>query len=242
MSVQQTEPPTTRSDWVKPPISTAVATDQALEQLLRSPRLPEAMRRLQAATRAEAKKRRHFYDVVTEQQKAEFINGEIVVHSPVKYQHNQASLRLATLLDAHARRYALGSVGHEKLLIILTRNDYEPDICFFGHEKAQTFTPSQSKFPAPDLIVEVLSESTEAIDRGIKFEDYASHGVTEYWIVDPVAETIEQYLLQDGVYQLAVKVKTGTITSAVVTGFEIPVRAVFDGAEQLVALQAILVQ
>ena len=63
----------------------ATVADQALEQLLRSPRLPEAMRRLQAAVRAEAKKRRHFYDVITEQQKAEFINGEIIVHSPVKY-------------------------------------------------------------------------------------------------------------------------------------------------------------
>jgi Uma2 family endonuclease len=218
----------------------AAAADQALEQLLRSPRLPEALRRLQAAARAEAKRRRYFYDVVTEQQKAEFINGEIIVHSPVKYQHNQASFRLATLLSAYVQRRGLGSVGHEKLLVTLTRNDYEPDICFFGQAKAGAFTPSQSKFPAPDLIVEVLSDSTETVDRGIKFEDYAAHGVGEYWIVDPVADTIEQYLLQEGVYQLAVKVKTGTIASSVVVGFEIPVRAVFDGAEQLVALQAIL--
>ena len=116
------------------------------------------------------------------------------------------------------------------MLIVLTRNDYEPDICFFRAEKAANFTPDQSKFPAPDLAVEVLSESTATVDRGIKFEDYAAHGVGEYWIVDPVAETIEQYLLQEGVYRLAVKVKTGTIASAVVTGFEIPVRAVFDGA------------
>jgi Uma2 family endonuclease len=242
MSVPQIELPIPASNWVKPRIPAATAADLALEQLLRSPRLPEAVRRLQAIMRAEAKKRRYFYDVITEQQKAEFINGEIVVHSPVKYQHNQASLRLATLLDAHARRHALGSLGHEKLLIILTRNDYEPDICFFRTEKAASFTPDQSKFPAPDLIVEVLSESTEAIDRGIKFDDYATHGVAEYWIVDPVAETIEQYLLQEGVYQLTVKVKTGTIASAVVTGFEIPVRAVFDGVEQLAALQTILAQ
>ncbi len=60
--------------------------------------------------------------------------------------------------------------------------------------------------------------------------------------MDPVAETIEQYLLQEGVYRLAVKVKTGTIASAVVAGFEIPVRAVFDGAEQLATLQTILAQ
>jgi Uma2 family endonuclease len=227
---------------MKPQLPAVLVANQAVEQLIRSPRLPEAMRRLQAVTRAEAKKRRYFHEIVTEQQKAEFINGEIVVHSPVKYQHNQASLRLATLLDAHVRRHALGSVGHEKLLIILTRNDYEPDICFFGLKKAQAFTPTQAKFPAPDMIVEVLSESTETNDRGIKFEDYAAHGVGEYWIVDPDQETIEQYLLQGEVYGLAVKVKTGTIGSVIVPGFDIPVRAVFDGAEQLAALQAILIE
>lgn len=240
MSIQQMKPHSSALNWVRPRVPSAVLTDQALEQLLRSPRLPDAVRRLQAVTRAEAKKRRYFYDVVTEQQKAEFINGEIVVHSPVKYHHNQASLRLATLLDAHVRRHALGSVGHEKLLVSLTRNDYEPDICFFGAEKAASFTPHQSKFPAPDLVVEVLSESTEAIDRGVKFDDYAAHGVAEYWIVDPESEAIEQYLLREGAYDLAVKVKAGLIASVVVTGFEIPVRAVFDGAEQLAALREIL--
>jgi len=239
MSVQTTEPTLTGADWVQPPVSTA-ATDQALEQLLHSVRFPEALRRLQAAARAEAKKRRYFYDVVTEQQKAEFINGEIVMHSPVKQYHSEASENLFTLLKMYVRKHGLGVVRHEKTLIILTRNDYEPDICFFRSDKAVTFTSKQSKFPAPDLIVEVLSESTEALDRGIKFEDYAAHDVGEYWIVDPDQETIEQYLLLGGVYQLAVKVKTGTIASAVVAGFEIPVRAVFDGAEQLAALQAIL--
>jgi Uma2 family endonuclease len=240
MSIQQVGPPLTvpsRGEQYVP----AVVANQALQQLLRSPRLPEAVRRLQAVARAEAKQRRYFYDVVTEQQKAEFINGEIIVHSPVKQRHSEASENLFTLLKMYVRKHGLGVVRHEKILIILTRNDYEPDICFFCADKAASFTPAQSKFPAPDLAVEVLSESTEAADRGVKFEDYAAHGVGEYWIVDPIAETIEQYLPHEGVYLLAVKVKTGTIASAVVMGFEIPVRAVFDGAEQLAALQAILV-
>ncbi len=73
-------------------------------------------------------------------------------------------------------------------------------------------------------------------------EDYAAHGIGEYWIVDPDEETIEQYLLQEVGYRLAVKVKTGTIVSAVVTGFDIPVRAVFDPVEQLAALHSILNQ
>ena len=88
----------------------ATVADQALEQLLRSPRLPEAMRRLQAAARAEAKKRRYFYDVVTEQQKAEFINGEIIVHSPVKLRHAVASENLITLLNVFVQKHGLGIV------------------------------------------------------------------------------------------------------------------------------------
>ena len=95
------------------------------------------MRRLQAAAHAEAKKRRYFYDVVTEQQKAEFINGEIIVHSPVKLRHAVASENLFTLLKMFVQKHDLGSVFHEKILIVLNRNDYEPDICFFGPEQSQ---------------------------------------------------------------------------------------------------------
>jgi Uma2 family endonuclease len=37
-----------------------------------------------------------------------------------------------------------------------------------GEVKAQAFTRDQTKFPVPDLVVEILSDSTEAIDRGVK--------------------------------------------------------------------------
>ena len=96
------------------------------------------------------------------------------------------------------------------------------------------------KFPAPDLIAEILSESTEAVDRGIKFDDYAAHGVREYWIVDPDAELIEQYVLDGDVYTLRLKMNSGTLDSRIVPGFETPVRAVFDEQENLTALKQTL--
>ena len=64
-------------------------------------------------------------------------------------------------------------------MVSLTRNDYEPDICFFGVAKAAQLTPDQMRFPVPDLVVEVLSETTQAVDRGVKFDDCAAHGVAE---------------------------------------------------------------
>ncbi|HEX3053442.1 MAG TPA: Uma2 family endonuclease [Aggregatilineaceae bacterium] len=185
-------------------------------------------------------KRQYFYAEISEVKKAEFINGEILIHAPTRLREANAIDNLLCLLDGYVEKHHLGTVGHGKLLITLARNDYEPDICFFGTAKAQHFTPDQTQFPAPDLVVEVLSDSTAAIDRGLKFEDYALHGVAEYWIIDPEQESIEQYVLRGTAYELAVKVKTGTIQSNIVSGFEIPVRAVFDSPEQIAALQAIL--
>lgn len=211
-----------------------------IDQLLHSPKLSLYYDQIQSVLEDERARRQHFYDTITEQEKAEFINGEVVVQSPAKFEHTSAAKYLLRLLDAYVDQHELGFVGYEKMLIVLTRNDYEPDICFFGVEKAAQFTPKQMKFPAPDLVVEVLSPSTEEKDRGLKAEDYAAHGVAEYWLIDPATQTLEQYILQDERYELLIKARTGTVTSAVVSGFEIPIRAIFDRAANLAALHAIM--
>jgi Uma2 family endonuclease len=62
---------------------------------------------------------------------------------------------------------------------------------------------------APDLVVEILSPGTAVKrDRRDKFRLYEKYGVREYWIVDPLHETIEVYLLQEsgfGEQQLYIK-------------------------------------
>lgn len=199
-----------------------------LEQLLNSPRLPAVVQHLHELLDDEAQRRADFIDTVAESEKAEFINGEKVVHSPVKLRHNAVTKRLLVLLDAHVTSHGLGYVGYEKVMISLTRNDYEPDICFFNAGAAAAFHPDQMRFPAPDFVVEVLSVSMAAIDRGVKFEDYAAHGVREYWLIDPDTETVEQYRLTNDSYQLAIKAQTGELRSHAVPGFVIPVRAIFD--------------
>lgn len=213
-----------------------------LDPILSSPRFPHYLRQLQETFRIEQRKREHFYQTITDEDKAEFINGEIIFHAPVKMQHDRVSQLLATLLGSYVRSRQLGYVGHEKLLISLSRNDYEPDLCYFSREKASRFTPDQMVFPAPDFVIEILSESTEACDRGIKFEDYAAHGVAEYWIVDPEAETVEQYLLAEGQYQLAVKVKDALLRSPTIPNFAIPARAIFDETQNLQTLRQLLEQ
>jgi Uma2 family endonuclease len=214
--------------------------DPVLERIIESPKLNQLYEKLGRILAEEQNRRQHFYNTLPEGQKTEFINGEVIVHSPVKLRHNLASHNLSMLLSAYVRKRGLGLVGHEKILVALTRNDYEPDVCFFSAEKARSFQPDQMIFPAPDFVAEVLSPSTEAVDRGVKLEDYAAHGVDEYWIVDPEHERIEQYLLAGETYELIFKADSGIVRSRAVDGFAPPVRAVFDEGENLATLAQLM--
>ena len=211
-----------------------------LAPLLDSPALPALVERLQRTLDDETERRAAFRDSLTSEEKAEFINGEVVMHSPARAAHIEATGRLYRLLATYVQVHDLGWVGMEKALVGLTRNDYEPDVCFFGRDKAEQIESKTLVFPAPDLAVEVLSSSTERRDRGVKHDDYAAHGVDEYWIVDAEHETVEQYLLEGEAYDLAMKSGTGEVTSRAVEGFVVPVRAVFDDGVNLVALRAVL--
>ncbi|MDQ3490032.1 MAG: Uma2 family endonuclease [Acidobacteriota bacterium] len=211
-----------------------------VEKTMEMPNAVLFARKLDAALKAEQKKRQHFYKIIDENRKMEFINGEILFQSPVKLLHNEATGNLFQLLKAYVSTNKLRFVGIEKILVSLTRNDYEPDVCFFGNEKSKSFTPKQMQFPAPDFVVEVVSDSTERTDRETKFQDYAAHGVREYWIVDPDKATVEQYLLQSEEYELLLKAKDGEIESIAIEGFRIPIRGIFDEAENLAALRTLI--
>jgi len=215
-----------------------------LERLMEAPDLQILIDKAQKKLWQEKKKRMEFYEWLTDEAKAEFINGEIVVHSPVVRAHLDASDFLSRILSIYVSHKKLGKISVEKALVSLTRNDYEPDICFWGNEKAATFTEDMMHHPAPDFVVEILSKGTAKRDRGVKFEDYAAHGVQEYWIIDPQNKTIEQYLLRDNERrEFILKQKAGeknTIESPVITGFLIPVKAIFDEKANLDTLQNLM--
>ena len=199
-----------------------------LSEVLDSPTAPIFLEELQSKLENEKKERIDFYNKITEQQKAEFINGKIIIHAPVKKFHNEISGNLYNILKAFVVEHGLGFVGIEKILVQFTRNDYEPDLCFFNKDKAKKLKKEQSLFPVPDMIVEVLSKGTEARDRGVKYEDYESHGVKEYWIIDPKKKIIEQYMNSDSGFELNLKSNSGEIESVAIKNLVIPIKTVFD--------------
>jgi Uma2 family endonuclease len=210
-----------------------------LAPVLLSTEFPELLRELNSAWAAEQLRRHTFREELTPNMKAEFIDGQIIMHSPAMAQHVLATKHLLKLIDTWVVEHKLGLVTVEKALVCLSRNDYEPDIAFFKGLSANTVSPTLMEFPAPDFVVEVLSPSTEQIDRGVKMRDYAKHGVREYWLVDCKAQAVERYLLNldQRSFDHAGTHDCGEVTSAVVEGFSIPVAAIFEEAAQHAALR-----
>jgi len=111
-----------------------------------------------------------------------------------------------------------------------------------GHQQnLSTSFRTIQQFPSPDLVVETLSDSTEKIDRGIKFEDYAQHGIKEYWIIDAEKQLVEQYVLEGNNYLLKHRAHNHEIIfGQVLQGFNIPALAIFNNDENVRALRELL--
>ena len=213
--------------------------DSIIETLGHSPRLPEVVDQLTRKLEAEKARRQKFYEEMTPEQKIEFIDGEVILHSPARNIHLDVTKRVLRLVDSYVALNQLGEVKFEKCLVVFPRNDYEPDLVFFGAEKTEAFENGTMRFPVPDFVVEVLSKSTEANDRGVKFEDYAANGVGEYWIINADAGVLEQYLLEGETYQLALKASSGRLRSTVIEGFECDLEALFDEEKSLAAVKGL---
>lgn len=89
------------------------------------PNLPLLIEKVQRQREAEKALREHFYQMIDENTKMEFINGKIVFQSPVRKRHNDATGNIYMLFRAYAAKYDLGWVGIEKVMVSLTRNDHD---------------------------------------------------------------------------------------------------------------------
>ncbi|MDQ7095443.1 Uma2 family endonuclease [Desulfosporosinus sp. PR] len=82
---------------------------------------------------------------------------------------------------------------------------------------------------SPELIVEILSPSNQAHDLVKKLNLYMQSGVKEYWIVNPLLNTVQIYgLNEEGQYQqLEVLKETGVAHSEVLQGFSMNLEELF---------------
>ena len=93
-------------------------------------------------------------------------------------------------MSDHVDEQKLGELFCSPADVVLSDTDVvQPDILYVSSQRSHILKP-ESVQGAPDLVVEILSPSTAELDRTLKLDLYAKHGVKEYWIVDPGARTI----------------------------------------------------
>lgn len=135
----------------------------------------------------------------------EILDGEIQVTAAPGMLHQLVLGNLYAVLHAHVTSRGLGRVFFAPLAVILADTTVvEPDLVYVSSARAAIMT-ERGIVGAPSLLVEALSGSTAARDRGQKLQLYARYAVPHYWIVEIERRAIEAYELTEGAYRLVTR-------------------------------------
>ncbi len=130
----------------------------------------------------------------------ELIEGHPIAMSPMPVpEHQRIASELRTELTLALRKIGCKDCkAYDPIDYKITENTiFEPDILIVCGKINKKFLD----FP-PAMIVEILSQSTEERDRGIKYQYYEQEGVKYYLMVDIKKKNLEIYELVKGKYQL----------------------------------------
>lgn len=155
----------------------------------------------------------------------ELIDGELYVNAAPLLRHQRILRRIVTMLDRYLEAHNAGEVFFSPTDVVLAEdNVVEPDAFVILSSRA-VIAKVRSVDGAPNLVVEVLSESTRRRDEVMKRQLYERYGVDEYWIVDPIANHLTVYRREQNAF---VRVETGdVITTPLLPGFSLALAGVF---------------
>lgn len=135
----------------------------------------------------------------------EIIDGAHFVNSSPSTLHQHVSKRLQYQLYTKIELAGLGLLFPAPMDVQLSEFDIvQPDLVVILNENTRKITPTKIKV-APHLVVEIISPSTAGNDRTIKKDLYERSGVSEYWIVDPFEQQVDQWVLRDQKFVLIPK-------------------------------------
>lgn len=134
------------------------------------------------------------YLLLPEGKDYEILEGELRVVPAPSPRHQAVVGNVYVLLRQHVATGRLGLVLIAPIDVVLGEDSVvQPDVLFVAKERLGQVRRDAGVFGPPDLVVEVISPSRPELDREVKRKIYGKHGVREYWIVDPDAQTVEVY-------------------------------------------------
>ena len=161
----------------------------------------------------------------------ELIDGDHYVTPSPTFRHQRVCSNLHRLLSSFVHEKRLGHVLTAPFDVVLSDLDVlQPDLLFVTSARTPIITEKNIQGP-PDLVIEILSETTRRTDEVIKRKQYERFGVSEYWIVDPELETVKVYRLTGQGYQRTAelaKESSDTLSTPLLPNLQLPLPAIFE--------------
>jgi Uma2 family endonuclease len=151
-------------------------------------------------------RRRYTYDEVSELLEEdhgpyELWDGELIMSPTPDFQHQRIVGFVYRQLFEFVISRELGDVVIAPFdMVLAPRRSFQPDVLFLSTAKRHLI--KRVLHGPADLVVEVTSPHHRRRDRIEKRDLYAQHGIAEYWLIDPEAQTVEVLALVRGEYQL----------------------------------------
>ena len=161
-----------------------------------------------------------FLSLPAENQHVEWVDGEVVEMSPANEEHQELAGFMLILISHFVEARGLGRVLFDPFQMKTGEKlpGRAPDILFVAKPNLGRLKRNYLAGPG-DLVVEIISPGSGAVDRGEKFHEYERGGVPEYWLIDPFRKQAEFYQRDgNGIYRLASLSSDGAYRSRVLVG------------------------
>ncbi len=160
----------------------------------------------------------------------EYINGEVYAMSGGTRNHSRIALKFGALLDNHLSDRSCEVFNSDCRVKIVETNDYTyPDVSVSCDHRDKTMT---QYITYPCLIVEVLSDSTEAYDRGNKFFRYRQNPqLQDYVLVSSQEIAIDLYRKTENGRWEIINYRAGDIVELQSVNLSFPIEQVYRGID-----------
>jgi Uma2 family endonuclease len=172
------------------------------------------------------------YFVWEEQQleRHEYIDGEVYAMSGGTINHGRISIKITSMLDSHLDNSGCITGNSDVKVNVLETTDYTyPDASVTCDDRDKSGT---QYITYPCVIVEVLSDSTEAYDRGEKFYRYRCNPVLQdYVLVSAKSIAIDLYRKNNAGEWIFTQYRSGDIVELKSINLSFPIEQVYRGIE-----------
>lgn len=161
----------------------------------------------------------------------EIIDGKLFVTRALGWKHQATCIKIGAALENWSNQTGLGEPAINPGIVFSDADNVIPDVVWASYERLDRLLDEAGHLTsAPELVVEVLSPGTknEQRDREAKLKLYSVQGVQEYWLADPMLQTVAVYRREPVLLKLGATLQhQDDLTSTLLPGFRCQVSRFF---------------